>query len=149
MRDCGSTPGCNITAITKGEKGDKGDTGDIGYKSYVAIITQTGTSAPTATILKNTLGTVTYGYDTAGMYLIQSAGLFTNNKTAFFIQTDVDNNFSADGQPVVSMFYSDATEIYLNTWYLKETAGVIAKTFSDGIIGYTTNSTIIEIKVYP
>ncbi len=48
---------------------------------YKALIAQTGTSAPTVTILENTLGTVTYGYTSAGVYTANSSGLFTTNKT--------------------------------------------------------------------
>jgi len=51
------------------------------YKEYVAILTQTGTSAPTATILNNTLGTVTFSRNFAGFYYINSSNLFTTNKT--------------------------------------------------------------------
>jgi hypothetical protein len=42
----------------------------VGYKEYVALVTQTGTSAPVATVLSNTLGTVTYGYGNVGEYTI-------------------------------------------------------------------------------
>jgi hypothetical protein len=53
------------------------------YKSYVAIVSQTGTSAPVVnTLLGNTLGgTVSFAYSTTGEYDITIGGLFTNNKT--------------------------------------------------------------------
>ena len=51
------------------------------YKEYVAILTQTGTSAPTATIISNTLGAVTFSRFIAGFYNINSSSLFTTNKT--------------------------------------------------------------------
>ncbi len=53
------------------------------YKVYTALLTQTGTSAPTATILKNTLGvTPTFTYTTNGDYdITTSVDAFTANKT--------------------------------------------------------------------
>lgn len=41
MCDCGSTPGCNITALTKGEKGDTGATGASAFVGFVSTTTQT------------------------------------------------------------------------------------------------------------
>lgn len=52
MCDCGSTPSCNITAITKGEKGDTGATGADGAGFLTARVTMsaaellTGNSVP-------------------------------------------------------------------------------------------------------
>lgn len=57
----------------------------LSYKVYTALLTQTGTDAPVATVLENTLGgAVTYGYSATGIYTINSSGLFTLNKTAVF-----------------------------------------------------------------
>ena len=56
------------------------------YKVYTAIITQAATGAPTATVLKNTLGfTPTFGYGTVGLYSIVSSAAWTINKTIIFI----------------------------------------------------------------
>jgi hypothetical protein len=41
----------------------------LGYRTYKAMLTQTGTDAPVAVVLENTLKlTVTYQYDSAGIY---------------------------------------------------------------------------------
>lgn len=54
----------------------------IPYKVYTAIITQSGTSAPVATVLQNTFGEVlTWSYNTVGSYEVSSDGLFTDGKT--------------------------------------------------------------------
>jgi len=54
----------------------------IPYKVYTAIITQSFTSAPVATVLQNTLGgNLTWTYDSIGSYQVSSDGLFTLNKT--------------------------------------------------------------------
>lgn len=52
------------------------------YKVYTALLTQTGTDAPTATVLENTLGNITFAYDAVGVYsIISPNNLFTLNKT--------------------------------------------------------------------
>jgi hypothetical protein len=56
-----------------------------GIKRYKALITQTGTSAPTVTILENSIGDITYGYTSAGAYTANSSGLFTSGKTFLFL----------------------------------------------------------------
>lgn len=55
------------------------------YKSYVAVLTQTGINAPTASVKINEIGTITYAYQEAGEYYINSSALFTNNKTVIFV----------------------------------------------------------------
>ncbi|HEU0126388.1 MAG TPA: hypothetical protein VFQ56_08785, partial [Flavobacterium sp.] len=57
------------------------------YKVYTALISQSSTSAPTATVLENTLGgTVTWSRTSTGIYNATVSGLFTNLKTAVFVQ---------------------------------------------------------------
>jgi len=52
------------------------------YKVYSALLTQSGTSAPTAIVLENTLGVdVSFTYFLAGNYFINAIGAFTGNKT--------------------------------------------------------------------
>jgi len=59
--------------------------GGASYDVYTAILTQTGTSAPTATVLENTLGgTVVWTYDAEGSYIGTLTGAFTADKTAIF-----------------------------------------------------------------
>lgn len=56
------------------------------YKVYTALISQTGTNAPVATVLENTLGgTVTFVYSNIGNYGADLIGAFTANKTAVII----------------------------------------------------------------
>ena len=51
------------------------------YKVYTALYSQNSTSNPTVVILENTLGTVTFTRSSNGVYLVNSSGLFTANKT--------------------------------------------------------------------
>ncbi len=56
------------------------------YKVYTALLERTGAVAPTATILENTLGIITFAYTGPGNYGILSSGLFTINKTFVLLQ---------------------------------------------------------------
>lgn len=51
------------------------------YKVYTALLTQSGTNAPVATVLENTLGNIVWSYDGVGEYIATSNGLFTEDKT--------------------------------------------------------------------
>lgn len=51
------------------------------YKIYRATITQSGTNAPIAVVLENTLGNVTWAYDSEGFYTANTNGLFAINRT--------------------------------------------------------------------
>lgn len=51
-------------------------------KEYVALISQTGTNAPTVIVLKNTLGSIpTFNYEGVGQYSINLNGGFLTDKT--------------------------------------------------------------------
>ena len=53
-----------------------------GSKVYKALLTQSGTSAPVATVLVNTLsGTPVWSYDSSGYYLLTLTGEFLAGKT--------------------------------------------------------------------
>lgn len=65
------------------------------YKVYVALLSQTGTNAPTATVLENTLGgTVVWTRTATGTYLGTLNGVFTIDKT-FCTASDVGQNANA------------------------------------------------------
>lgn len=64
---------------------------DTEPKVYVALLTQTGTDAPVATILKNTLGGVpVWSYVTVGDYNCTLAGVFELQKTTTIITNNID-----------------------------------------------------------
>lgn len=72
-------------------KGDGGLT--VGYKVYTALLSQTGTAAPVATILENTTAAViTWGYSSPGGFTGTSTGLFTASKTAVLFSNGISNN---------------------------------------------------------
>jgi hypothetical protein len=51
------------------------------YKKYVALLSQSGTNAPTAIILENTIGDIIFNYIAVGVYEAVLVGQFLANKT--------------------------------------------------------------------
>ena len=62
--------------------------GSTAYNSYTALLTQTSTNAPVATILSNNLtATLTWARTGTGVYtLTANAATFTANKTIIFLR---------------------------------------------------------------
>ena len=115
------------------------------YRVYTALLTQSGTNAPVATVLENTLGgEVVWSYDGDGYSI---ATIFTENpiliqnKTVFFINSDIDSNYSLNGQSYYSLFWGDEFTFYINTYYITDEN---VKTFTTSML----NNTSIEIRVY-
>ena len=71
---------------------------NLGYTSYVALITQVDTSAPTAKILQNTTGaTLTWARTSAGIFTVTSnIGIFTADKTIVFANNGNDDGATGD-----------------------------------------------------
>lgn len=62
------------------------------YKVYTALLSQSGTNAPVATVLENTLGgTVIWSYVSTGRYNGTLSDAFTSNKTACLINNGQPN----------------------------------------------------------
>lgn len=116
------------------------NSGTSNYKVYTAFLTQTGTDAPVATVLTNTLGgTIVWTYDGVGNYSGTLSNAFTKNKTVIFVGSPGSNtgviNASNDFIASQSILYlTTATNPNNNT-------GV---NFTDAILYYTS----IEIRVY-
>lgn len=106
-----------------------------GAKKYIALLTQTGTNAPTATVLENSLGgTVVWTRTGAGDYLGTLTGAFSQTKTHIIFQAYQD----VSGNNINTIARQDNDKIFINT---RDGAGAGA----DDILYYTS----IEIKVYP
>lgn len=70
-------------AGTSGASGTSGAAGGASYLVYTALLTQTGTDAPVATVLQNTLGgPVVWTYNDVGSYVGTLSGAFTVDKTS-------------------------------------------------------------------
>ena len=110
------------------------------YKVYTALFTQYGESAPVATVLENTLGTVTWNYADVGVYTITSSALFTENKTIIFYKDGADVTITGNWRTMV--YWNNSSTIYLQTY----------DSFNDMTDnGYISSGcpASIEIRVYP
>ena len=59
------------------------------YKSYTALLTQTSTNNPVATVLENTLGgAITFARVGGGVYTLTLSNAFTANKTTLMFYID-------------------------------------------------------------
>jgi len=115
----------------------KGDgTLSAGYKVYTALLTQTGTAAPTAIVLENTLGgTVLWTRATNGVYVGTLSSAFTTNKTVVFCTKDTTSPTGTAGVMIRA------------SWGSASTVGISVLNNVGGIDGQLAN-TSIEIRVY-
>lgn len=112
---------------------DIADLGGASYLKYVALLSQTGTDAPVATVLENTLGgAVVWSYVATGDYTGTLAGAFTANKTWFSALAEWNTDVQS-----AAMQRLDNDSISL---YAIDPAGAQADGFSN---------LAIEIRVYP
>lgn len=113
-----------------------------GAKVYRALLTQTGTDAPVATVLHNALGgTVVWTYGTPGQYIATLTGAFTSGKTFILMGTGalVDRN-----NAVCSGVWSSINEITVATSVLVNSPSVAFVDIDEELF-----DTPIEIIVYP
>lgn len=80
-------------------------------KVYKALLTQTGTNAPVATVLENTLGgSIVWSYISVGEYLGTLNGAFTDNKV-FILNTQK----SVGGDRAVNVFRENNNSVKVIT----------------------------------
>jgi len=104
------------------------------YKVYTALLSQSGTSAPTATVLENTLGgTIVWTRSATGIYVGTLSGAFTVDKTLTLMNT----GHNVNGFEGISRVDADSVKVqtYIN-----------GPTYSDGRLSNSGAS--IEIRVY-
>lgn len=126
--------------------------GGLSYKVYTALLTQSGTDAPVATVLENTLGgTVVWTRQSAGIYNATLVGAFTENKT--YIQNSGDWN--GNGNPYIPIVGSGGV---LGYYSLYRTSVNTIQLHSVNASGVSTElSTIIDatiislpkVEIYP
>ena len=120
---------------------------ELPYKVYTALLTQSGTNAPVATVLENTFGgDIVWSYSSTGSYLGTLAGAFTSQKTFFYINAEAGYN---NGPQIYSQkirTFSRITDgiISLDQTALNFTAGVFS---SAGNVNNFSNLSG-EIRVY-
>ena len=95
------------------------------YKVYTALLSQSGTNAPTAIVLENTIGAIVWSRTVIGGYFATLSGAFTTDKTSVLITNGSANSTYIHGAQV-------------------STSNVNVITVADGQIDKAT----IEIRVY-
>lgn len=110
-------------------------------KVYVALLTQTGTSAPTATVLRNEIGNIAWTRTNTGLYTATLTGAFVVNKTVAFCG---GIGTSALAVPkIVKIARIDANTMRVTTGYFGDT------TTDPGAEDGLLSATPVEIRVYP
>jgi hypothetical protein len=93
---------------------------------YRALLTQTGTASPVATVLENTLGSVSSTYTSEGLYSITSSALFTSDKTMVMIG-------DVNAVSFITSYWSTSSDIPISTksfvfGAFNSVNGILAKT---------------------
>lgn len=84
-------------------------------KEYIARLDQSGTDAPVPIVIKNTLGPVTWSRFSTGVYKLESAGLFTANKTVVLAPQIHFLGSSQPRVPVSAPVYISDSEVRIST----------------------------------
>jgi|TARA_R110002110_G_C13107884_1_gene686528 hypothetical protein len=110
----------------------------LGYTVYTALLTQTGTAAPVATVLQNTTGgTIVWTWASTGRFLATIANAtYTANKTAILLTSGSAS--ATDGR---FLKVEDSGTTTVQAFYNFDTS---ANTAQDGIIA----GSMIEIRIY-
>lgn len=117
------------------------DAGNV--KVYRAVVFQSSTSAPTATVKENTLGgTVVWTRTAPGIYTGTLSGAFGASATDVWLSA-AGGDASAGGQQAVLLVWNSANSVILNT--NADLSGTW--TASDGVLA--GRPACVEIRVYP
>ena len=103
------------------------------YLVYAAKISQTGTAAPIAIVLENTIGAIVWSRTSTGRYVATLTGAFTLNKTLVF-----HNLQQGTGTSTVNYLTVDENTVEFTS--LNNTGQL-----TDGVMGVAS----LEIRVYP
>ena len=149
------TPEENNKILFLNEEGDlvlKDDAGDIKYvtisdvkppKVYKALLSQSGTDAPTAIVLENTLGgEVVWGRAGVGTYEGTLAGAFAEGKT-FTFMSHSNSGAGANNDFLIYDFYRSNSNVVTIEVY-----DIDLSTDTEAPIDEFINGTSILIEVY-
>lgn len=122
------------------------------YKRYVALLTQTGTAAPVATVLENTLGgTPVWARNGAGDYKMTLASAWVADKTVVTITPTHDFSDGVDAAAIFEAARADANIVTLATRSVNFGVNVgtgvqLTDELADDLL---TSPFVIEARVYP
>ena len=105
-------------ALTAGATGPTGATGPSSdYLVYTALITQTGTgSTPSAIVLQNTIGEITWSYASPALYAMNSDAAFVAGKT--YLNNQVLHLNQESGPYIALLEREDENTISLSTNFI-------------------------------
>ena len=132
----------NSSGITVEESNVTYDNGiktlnNVSYKKYVALLSQSGTIAPTIVVLETTMSSgITSTYLAVGEYKLVSNGEFTANKT--FVMVNQTGLSSVGVQPIILANRIGNNEILIQ----------VADTLGTGYLDNILVDSQIEIRVY-
>lgn len=115
------------------------------YKSYVALISQSGTAAPVATVLENSLGgTPTWSRSNVGEYALTLTGVFTQNKTCIFV-----NQGAVIPMISIRARWESVNNLLIKT-FKSDAATTTTPEFNAALIegGLAVDKSMIEVRVY-
>jgi hypothetical protein len=116
----------------------------VGYKEYVALLTQTGTNAPVATVLSNTIGAIVWGYTGVGQYTATLSGAFLATKTQL--------------ETTPGTYLSDGADVYSYSFFRTSDNALGLQSSENGVTAnglFSVNSEAaqlasgIRIRIYP
>lgn len=116
----------------------------LGYKVYTALLTQSGTGAPTVTVLQNTIGTIVWSRVSIGSYKGTLTGVFTSGKTFYNITYNNNAGGGGSGEFLIYEIRNDnINAIQISTLDVEMVTHLANP--SDSLL----SSTPIEIRIYP
>jgi len=105
------------------------------YKLYTALLTQSGTASPTASVLYNTLGNMTFSYYSTGRFKCVSDSLFKTGKTFIILGNATNTTYTNNNDNFAGVIeITDQSNFYIRD----------IRTFANGKM----YNTPIEIRVY-
>ena len=130
--------------ILKGLAGQGGDSRP--YKVYTALLSQSGTNAPVATVLENTTGlNITYGYSLVGKYSVSLNSPIPKQQVTIEVSNFRYSNTLGDGGILFLEMIDDVTNIGTYQLHTK------FRTNAAATISFLNNALLnnkIEIRVY-
>jgi len=117
------------------------------YKVYTALMSQSGTNAPTVNILENTIGNIVWTYSATGSYQGTLVGAFPSGKVFFYMAPGASYNSGPQiySNEIRTIVNPDPDFIVLTNRKIEFAAGVYTSAGNSN--GFT--NVPIEIRVYP
>lgn len=108
------------------------------FREYQILLTQSSTTAPTGTVVFNSLATITPSYVATGIYQFTCNACFTATRTTFYIQNNIDNLSS------FAIERTSASILTLTTNILSESGDALIKTPTNGLL--TATPLVIKVR---